>query len=105
MGLTAGTLLLAAALCLGIHLTALLSGLGSSRALHFDRSSQIAVAFACSQKTLPVALYLFDRYFKEAHPLAIVPLVCYHVGQLVVDTFLAEWLAGRMARRQKPVTV
>jgi sodium/bile acid cotransporter 7 len=92
LALTPGTALLAAGLCLGTHLTALFGGLGSSRALRFDRPSQIAVAFAGSQKTLPVALYLFDRYFKEAHPLAVVPLVCYHVGQLVVDTFLADWL-------------
>src|SRR5205823_2529087 len=93
--LTAGALLLAAGLCVGTHLTALFGGLWSSRGLRFDRPSQIAVAFACSQKTLPVALYLFDRYFKEAHPLSLVPLVFYHVGQLVVDTLLADWLAAR----------
>jgi sodium/bile acid cotransporter 7 len=93
--LSAGALLLAAGLCLGTHLIALFGGLWSSRGLRFDRPCQIAVAFACSQKTLPVSLYLFDRYFKEAHPLAVVPLVFYHVGQLVVDTLLADWLARR----------
>jgi hypothetical protein len=29
----------------------------------------------------------------------VVPLVVYHVGQLVVDTFIADWLAGRPPRR------
>lgn len=86
-------LLVTAVLCVGTHLLALGAGFWSSKGLRFDRPSQIAVAFACSQKTLPVALFLFEGYFKESHPLAVVPLMFYHVGQLVVDTFIAEALA------------
>jgi sodium/bile acid cotransporter 7 len=81
-------------LCLATHLGALLAGLWSSRAVRFHRPNQVAIALAGSQKTLPVALILFDAYF-TAYPLAVVPLVFFHVGQLVVDTFIAEWLAGR----------
>jgi sodium/bile acid cotransporter 7 len=92
-----GALWMAALLCLGTHLAALAGGFWSSRALRFDRPSQIAVAFACSQKTLPVALVLFD-YFKERYPLAVVPMVLYHLGQLFVDTFIADGLAGRPLR-------
>ena len=88
-----------ALLCLGLHLTALAIGLGSSKVLRFDRPSQIAVAFAGSQKTLPVALLLFETYFKEVHPLAVVPIVFYPVGQLIVDTFIAE----RLLRRERVV--
>jgi solute carrier family 10 (sodium/bile acid cotransporter), member 7 len=83
----------AALCCLATHLGALLLGLGGARAFGFDRPSQIAVAFACSQKTLPVAIFLFDHYFKETHHLALVPIVFYHVGQLVVDTFIADRFA------------
>jgi sodium/bile acid cotransporter 7 len=86
-------LLLVAVLCLAAHLAALAGGLASSRVLGFDRANRIAVALAGSQKTLPVALILFDAYF-TAYPLAVVPLVFFHVGQLVVDTFIAEWLAA-----------
>jgi sodium/bile acid cotransporter 7 len=75
--------------CVGTHLTALAVGLWSSKGLGFDRPNQIAVAFACSQKTLPVAIYLFDAHYQST-PLAVVPLVLYHVGQLTVDTFIAE---------------
>ena len=32
------------------------------------------------------------RYF-QAYPLAVVPLVAYHFGQLIVDTFVADALA------------
>jgi sodium/bile acid cotransporter 7 len=97
-GLAVGALLATAVLCVGTHLTALVGGLWSSRCLGFDRPSRIAIAFACSQKTLPVALYLFDAYFKNAFPLAVVPMVFYHLGQLVVDTFIAERLASRPTR-------
>jgi sodium/bile acid cotransporter 7 len=91
-----------AGLCVALHLTALFAGLGSSKALGFDRPSQIAVAFACSQKTLPVALLLFETYFKDAYPLAVVPMVFYHVGQLIVDTFIAQELARRVGPQSSP---
>src|SRR5262249_29300414 len=81
-----------ALVCVGIHLLALGGGLWSSRRLGFDRLYQVAVAFACSQKTLPVALLVFERYFAD-FPLAVVPLAFYHFGQLVVDTFIADRLA------------
>jgi solute carrier family 10 (sodium/bile acid cotransporter), member 7 len=83
-----------ALLCVGIHLLALGSGLWSSRLLCFDHPSQAAVAFACSQKTLPVALLVFERYFPQ-YPLAVVPLAFYHFGQLIVDTLIADRLARR----------
>jgi sodium/bile acid cotransporter 7 len=82
-----------AGLCMGLHLTALFAGLYSGKVLGFDRPSRIAIAFAGSQKTLPVALLLFETYFKDMHPLAVVPIVFYPVGQLVLDTFIAEQLA------------
>jgi solute carrier family 10 (sodium/bile acid cotransporter), member 7 len=90
---TIGWMAVAAILCIAIHLAALAGGFWTSRLLRFNRADQIAVALACSQKTLPVSLYLFDSYFKESFPLAVVPLVSYHVGQLVVDTVIADVLA------------
>jgi len=81
-----------AAACLAIHLIGLTFGFWSSRALRFDRPNQIAVAFACSQKSLPVALFLYQTY-AEAYPLAVIPLAIYHMGQLIVDTVIAERMA------------
>lgn len=88
--LTAGPLALAAVICIGVHTLALGFGFASSRLVGFGRAEAIAVAFSCSQKTLPVALFLFDSYFKTAYPLAVVPMVFFHVGQLVVDTFIGD---------------
>jgi sodium/bile acid cotransporter 7 len=84
-----------ALVCASLHLVALGGGLWSSRWLRFDRPSQVAVAFACSQKTLPVALLVLERYY-PAYPLAVVALAFYHFGQLVLDTLIAD----RLARRQ-----
>ena len=81
-----------ASACLAIHLLGLTFGFWSSRALRFDRPNQIAVAIACSQKSLPVALFLYQTY-SEDYPLAVIPLAIYHVGQLIVDTIIAERLA------------
>ncbi|MBY0524821.1 MAG: bile acid:sodium symporter [Gemmataceae bacterium] len=86
---------LALLISLATHLLALWGGIWSSRLLGFDRPNQIAVAFAGSQKTLPVSLYLFDMYFRT-YTFAVVPMVFYHVGQLVVDTFIADhWAESR----------
>jgi sodium/bile acid cotransporter 7 len=85
-----------AALAVALHLAALYFGFYSGRWLGFDRGRQIAIAFSCSQKTLPVALLLFEQYFKADFPLAVVPLLFYHAGQLLLDTLIAHSL-----RREK----
>jgi solute carrier family 10 (sodium/bile acid cotransporter), member 7 len=90
-----GPLLAAALACIGLHLGTLGAGLVSSRRLGFPRPQQVAVAFAASQKTLPVALVLFENYFQSQYPLAIMPLLLYHVGQLILDTIVAEMIRWR----------
>ena len=87
-------LLLTACVCLATHLVALLVGLWSARRLGFDRGAQIASALVGSQKTLPVSLVLLGLYFPGC-ALGVVPMLFYHMGQLILDTFIAErWAAG-----------
>lgn len=93
-----GMLLLTASLCLGIHLAALLFGLWSARRIGFVPAGQIAIAFAASQKTLPVSLLILHLYF-PAYPLAVVPMLFYHAGQLTVDTLIADRWAARFSAR------
>jgi len=76
----------------GLHLFVLIAGLVSSRWLGFDRGRQIAVAFSASQKTLQVSLVLYDQYYKDQYPYAVMPLLFYHVGQLLIDTLIAKQL-------------
>jgi solute carrier family 10 (sodium/bile acid cotransporter), member 7 len=76
-------------LAVGLHLFALASGLLTGRWLGFERGRTIAIAFAASQKTLPVSLMLYDQYKKD-FPFAVMPLLFYHVGQLLLDTLIAR---------------
>jgi sodium/bile acid cotransporter 7 len=85
---------LTALACLTVHLAGLLLGLLAGRLVGLDRSDRIAVGFAGSQKTLPVGLMLFGYYHAD-YPLAVLPLVVYHAGQLLVDTLIADRLASR----------
>jgi len=78
------------ALAIALHLFALASGLATCRWLGFDRGRRIAVAFSASQKTLQVSLVLYDQYFKSDFPFAVMPLLFYHVGQLLLDTLIAR---------------
>jgi sodium/bile acid cotransporter 7 len=96
-----GSLLLTAALCIGLHLLALFGGFGSGMLLGFDRPVRIAIGIAGSQKTLPVSLALLDRFFPD-YPLAVVPMLFYHAGQLIADTFIAEQWAQRADVHKHP---
>jgi sodium/bile acid cotransporter 7 len=81
--------------CSGLHLGVLGTGFMTAGWLGFDRPRRIAVAFASSQKTLPVALVLYTNYYQDSYPLSLVPLLLYHVGQLIVDTVIADSWARR----------
>jgi sodium/bile acid cotransporter 7 len=87
--------LLTGLLCAAVHLAGAAVALAGGRLLGLGRPGRIAAALAGSQKTLPVALYLFEAYYRTAYPLAVTALVLYHVGQLVIDTFLADALTRR----------
>jgi sodium/bile acid cotransporter 7 len=90
--LTLPVLLLLLVLCWGLHLAGVAAGLYGGEFLRLDRADRIAAAIAGSQKTLPVGLYLFQTYYQDDYPLALAPLVFYHVSQMVLDTLLAERL-------------
>ncbi|WP_158261096.1 MULTISPECIES: bile acid:sodium symporter family protein [Pirellulaceae] len=76
-------------LVLAIHMSALLLGVGVAKQLRFPRSEEIAIAFAGSQKTLMIGLAIASEFY-TANPLAILPMVAFHVGQLFLDTAVAD---------------
>ena len=78
-------LLLMVALVLAIHLSMFAAGLGLAFLCRFRREDRIAVGFAGSQKTLMVGL----QVAMDAQ-VSILPMVTYHVGQLIVDTLIAD---------------
>ena len=65
------------------------SGSDLSASFGFSRAQQIAVGIAGSQKTLMVGLDIAITYVGG---LAILPMVVYHVAQLLADTVIADRL-------------
>ncbi len=77
---------------LGIHLFCLFLGFGIAKATGVARAQAIGVGFAGSQKTLMIGINLAIDY-----GVSILPMISYHVAQLLVDAFIAEsW--GRVGR-------
>jgi len=81
--------MLMVAVVLTIHLSMLYLGHLLGRWTGIEREDRIAVGFSGSQKTLMVGLHVAVTYFGG---LAILPMVTYHVGQLLVDTIIADRL-------------
>jgi len=77
------------ALTLGCHCAALAIGFRIGRQLNFRREDTIAVAISGSQKTVTVGIDVAITYFGG---LTILPMVTYHVGQLIIDTFVSDRL-------------
>ncbi|MCA9206796.1 MAG: bile acid:sodium symporter [Planctomycetales bacterium] len=73
-----------------IHTTMFWVGFGLAKMLWLRREDQIAVAFAGSQKTLMVGLQVgMELGF------TILPMVTYHVFQLLIDTIFADRLRSK----------
>ena len=75
---------------LAVHLLTRAVGLGASRMLGISYPQQIAVAFSGSQKTLLIGLDIAVEYIGQFGGLALIPMVTYHVTQLLVDTVIAD---------------
>ncbi|QDU55116.1 bile acid:sodium symporter family protein [Aeoliella mucimassa] len=73
---------------LGSHLLLFAAGWIGCRALGEPHGNQLAVAIAGSQKTLMIGLDVALAF----GGLAILPMVAYHIIQLVVDTMLVDRL-------------
>jgi sodium/bile acid cotransporter 7 len=66
-----------------------------------DIASRRSLAICSSQKTVATGSYIWSKYFPD-NPVGGVPLVFYHVVQLVFDSLLAHWLAQRDTRAVPP---
>ncbi len=88
---------------LALHLSTLWAGHVISRVLGIDRPERIAVGFSGSQKTLMVGLVVALEDYGD-FPLAVFPIVAYHVCQLLVDTVIADHLRAseRLDAAQPP---
>lgn len=69
-----------------VHVAAWWIGYAAAGKLGMARAEQLAVAFAGSQKTLMVGLAIA----LEFGGMAVLPMLAYHVLQLLIDTLLAD---------------
>lgn len=79
-----------ALVCLVIHLLAFAGGCEGARWVGLPRGDRIAAAFAGSQKTLMAGLLICVTL-----KVSLLPMVTYHLIQLVIDTLIADRLAER----------
>jgi sodium/bile acid cotransporter 7 len=84
---------------IGVHCLLLWAGWELSRRFGLPYAEQLAVAIAGSQKTLPVGLEVAATF----GGLTVLPMVIYHVAQLVIDTLVIERLRSGHGRAS-PVT-
>lgn len=91
MGLAAWVAMLTSVI--GVHVVMLAVGHFVGRAIGVSRGDRIAVGFSGSQKTLMIGLYVATNppYFPLL-PLAMMPMIFYHVCQLLIDTVVADRL-------------
>ena len=78
---------IALAVVLFVHIVVFWLGIASGGWLKLSREDALAVGFAGSQKTLMIGLLIcLDLDF------LVIPIVLYHVSQLIVDTLFADYL-------------
>lgn len=94
-------LLIMIGVVLTLHLLMLWLGHVFSKWMGLARPERIAVGFAGSQKTLMVGLAIaIEDYGTLA--LAVLPMIAYHVGQLLVDTAVADRMRRTSDRTERP---
>ncbi len=77
---------------LSVHFVLLIIAYGVSRwPLKAEIPHARSLSIVCSQKTIPVAVAVWTMAFKAEYPLAIVPAIVFHLGQIYADGFLARW--------------
>ena len=65
-----------------------------AKILNLDWPERTAVILCGSQKTLPNGIYIWGTFF-QANPYGALPLVLYHLFQLIVDTLLVPFFEKR----------
>jgi sodium/bile acid cotransporter 7 len=101
--ISVASLLVALVSCAGLHLVVLVTGWWLAGRAGLPVGAQRAVAFAGSQKTLPIGLYIATNplTFGTTHPFAMFPMLLYHTSQLFLDTAIASaWARGDAAAAQ-----
>ncbi len=83
--------------CIGLHMLGLVIANYGARWLGFGEKDRLAAAFAGSQKTLPVGLFIASNVAFESVQFAVFPILMFHASQLFIDSLIVERHAKRAA--------
>ena len=89
------------AFAVGLHVVFAAMNYGISRLLRFDAPSTAAFVLHVSQKSLGLSFIVWSGFFAEFR-MGMIFSIAYHAVQLILDTYLAHWFAGRTARVAEP---
>ena len=64
-----------------------------------DLPSTAAFTIHTSQKTLTISYIVWASYFAAEYPMALIPAIAYHLTQMIMDTFLAQWFRRKIERQ------
>ncbi|MBM9606422.1 bile acid:sodium symporter [Desulfopila inferna] len=62
----------------------------ATKVIRLDLPSTAAFTIHVSQKTLTVSYLVWAGYFANQYPLGLIPPICYHLTQMIMDTFIAD---------------
>jgi len=81
---------------IGLHVFIILANKTTAGIIGLDLPSTAAFTIHTSQKTLTISYLVWAGYFATAYPMALIPGIAYHLTQMVMDTFVAQWFRGKM---------
>ena len=87
---------------IGLHVFILLANKFMAGLIGLDKPSTAAFTIHTSQKTLTISYLVWAGYFANTYPMALIPGIVYHLTQMIMDTFVAQWFKSKM--ESLPVT-
>ena len=79
-----------------LHLFIIVINKTTASLIGLDLPSMAAFTIHVSQKTLTISYLVWAGYFATAYPMALIPAIAYHLTQMIMDTFVAQWFRRRV---------
>jgi len=87
---------------IGLHIFIILVNKKTAGLIGLDLPSTAAFTIHTSQKTLTISYLVWAGYFASAYPMALIPGIAYHLTQMIMDTFVAQWFRNKMESSRIP---
>jgi len=79
-----------------IHVFIVIFNKTTAKFIGLDLPSTAAYTIHTSQKTLTISYLVWAGYFAVEYPMALIPAIAYHLTQMILDTFIAQWFRGKI---------